>query len=70
MNVKSSCWGLFVDMNVILYCSMPDQHQVVKRSLNDSLMTSNRVAAGTDIDGSDSNQLYGPDGIFVDVNLD
>ncbi|CAF0960108.1 unnamed protein product [Adineta steineri] len=32
--------------------------------------TLNRVAAGTGIGGSDSNQLDGPLGIFVDVNLD
>ncbi|CAF0850020.1 unnamed protein product [Adineta steineri] len=46
------------------------RHQVEKRSLNDNVMTSNRVAAGTGVKGSDSNQLYGPQGIFVDVNFD
>ncbi|CAF4071728.1 unnamed protein product, partial [Adineta steineri] len=70
MNVKSSCYGLFVDINNTLYCSMYIHHQVVKRSLNDSVMTSNRVAAGTGSSGSASNQLYYPHGIFVDVNLD
>ncbi|CAF1136176.1 unnamed protein product [Adineta steineri] len=71
MNVNSSCWGLFVDINDTLYCSISDHHhQVVKRSLNDSMMTSNRVAAGTDTEGSASNQFRGPRGIFVDVNLD
>ncbi|CAF1439445.1 unnamed protein product [Adineta steineri] len=70
MNVNSSCYGLFVDMNDTLYCSMTQHHQVVKRSLNDFVMTSNRVAAGTGIYGSASNQLYSPHGIFVDVNLD
>ncbi|CAF3485788.1 unnamed protein product [Adineta steineri] len=70
MNVSSSCWGLFVDINNTLYCSMHDHHQVVKRSLNDAVMNSNRVAAGTGIYGSDSNQLDRPHGIFVDVNLD
>ncbi|CAF1171017.1 unnamed protein product [Adineta steineri] len=70
MNVSSSCFGLFVDINDTLYCSMRDHHQVVKRSLNDSVMASNRVAAGTGINGSASNQLYSPIGIFVDVNLD
>ncbi|CAF0834669.1 unnamed protein product [Adineta steineri] len=33
-------------------------------------MASNRIAAGTGIEGLDSNQLTGPRGIFVDVNLD
>ncbi|CAF1456455.1 unnamed protein product, partial [Adineta steineri] len=70
MNVNSSCDSLFVNINSTLYCSMFDHHQVVKTSLNDTLMTSNRVAAGTGIEGSDSNQLAGPFGIFVDVNSD
>ncbi|CAF3765008.1 unnamed protein product [Adineta steineri] len=70
MNVNSLCSGLFVDIDDTLYCSMPEHHQVVKRSLNDSIVTPNRVAAGTDSLGSAPNQLYGPAGIFVDVNLD
>ncbi|CAF3912426.1 unnamed protein product [Adineta steineri] len=70
MKVNSSCYGLFVDINDTLYCSMTQHHQVLKRSLNDSPMTSNHVAAGTGIVGSASNQLYSPHGIFVDVNLD
>ncbi|CAF1540375.1 unnamed protein product, partial [Adineta steineri] len=70
MNVNSSCYGLFVDINDTLYCSMSNHHQVVKRSLNDSMMTSNHVAAGTGSVGLASNQLNYPRGIFVDVNLD
>ncbi|CAF1333025.1 unnamed protein product [Adineta steineri] len=70
MNVSSSCYGLFIDINNTLYCSMANHHQVVKRSLNDSAMTSNRVAAGTGIEGLASNQLSHPLGVFVDVNLD
>ncbi|CAF3680571.1 unnamed protein product [Adineta steineri] len=70
MNVKSSCWGLSVDINNTLYCSMLQHHQVVKRSLNNSLMVSDCVAAGTGIGGPDSNQFFFPHGIFVDVNLD
>ncbi|CAF1136291.1 unnamed protein product [Adineta steineri] len=70
MNVNSSCSGLFVDINDNLYCSMPNRNQVVKRSLNDPLTTSNRVAAGIGIGGSASNHLNLPRGIFVDVNLD
>ncbi|CAF1337753.1 unnamed protein product, partial [Adineta steineri] len=69
MHVNSSCYGLFVDINDTLYCSMPDHHQVVKRSLNDAEVVSNHVATGTGIQGSDSNQLNGPRGIFVDENL-
>ncbi|CAF1083142.1 unnamed protein product [Adineta steineri] len=70
MNVNSTCYGLFVDINDTLYCSMAFHHQVVKRSLNDPLIVSNNVAAGTGIDGLASNQLDSPEGIFVDVNLD
>ncbi|CAF0937319.1 unnamed protein product [Adineta steineri] len=70
MNVNSSCYGLFVDINGTLYCSMYKHHQVVKRSLNDSVMTSNRVAAGTGIRGYGLDELWGPRGIFVHVNLD
>ncbi|CAF1452698.1 unnamed protein product [Adineta steineri] len=70
MNVNSSCHGLFIDIKNTLYCSMAGRYQVVKRSLNDSVMASNRVAAGTGIVGSDSDELSHPLGIFVDVNLD
>ncbi|CAF1224496.1 unnamed protein product [Adineta steineri] len=70
MNVNSSCEGLFVDINDTLYCSMYGHHQVVKRSLINSVIDSNHVAAGTGIQGSDPNQLNQPHGIFVDANLD
>ncbi|CAF0803135.1 unnamed protein product [Adineta steineri] len=70
MHVNASCWGLFVDINDTLYCSMSFHNQVLKRSLNDPMMTLNRVAVGTGIRGSASNQLSHPFGIFVDVNLD
>ncbi|CAF0983595.1 unnamed protein product [Adineta steineri] len=70
MNVSSRCEGLFVDINNTLYCSMSQHYQVVARSLNESVMNSNRIAAGTGIKGSASNQLADPLGIFVDVNLD
>ncbi|CAF1033041.1 unnamed protein product [Adineta steineri] len=70
MNAASSCDGLFVDINDTLYCSMFHYNLVVKRLLSDSLMTSNRVAAGTGVTGHGLNQFHGPYGIFVDVNLD
>ncbi|CAF4109738.1 unnamed protein product, partial [Adineta steineri] len=70
MNVNSSCNGLFVDINDTLYCSIYKYNQVVKRSLNDAVTTSNNIAAGTGIKGSASDQLFFPRGIFVDVNLD
>ncbi|CAF0986126.1 unnamed protein product [Adineta steineri] len=70
MNVSSQCNSLFVDINNTLYCSVFWDHQVVKRSLNDAMMASNRIAAGTGIEGSASHELHGPHGIFVDVNFD
>jgi sugar lactone lactonase YvrE len=69
MNVNSSCYGLFVDIKDNLYCSMSGLHRVVKRSLNDPVMTSVSVA-GAGINGSASNELSCPQGIFVDLNLD
>jgi sugar lactone lactonase YvrE len=69
MNVDSSCYGLFVDIKDNLYCSMSDHHRVVKRSLNDPVMTT-VVVAGTGSEGWASDELYFPFGIFVDVNLD
>ncbi|CAF4004443.1 unnamed protein product [Adineta steineri] len=49
--------------------SIVDYHQVVKGSLNDPVMTTSAVA-GTKTQGSASNELDGPRGSFVDVNLD
>jgi hypothetical protein len=70
MYASSSCYGLFVDKNDTLYCSMGDDNQVVKRSMTDSMMTSTVVAAGTGTAGSALNELKEPTGIFVDVNFD
>jgi hypothetical protein len=69
MEVNSSCFGLFVDINDHLYCSMPNHAQVVKTCWSVSVMSS-IVIAGTGIQGSASNELNGPMGIFIDVNLD
>ena len=69
MNVNSPCWGLFIDINDNLYCSMHAHHQVVKRSLKDPVMA-NTVVAGTGISGLAYNELNGPVGIFIDINLD
>jgi DNA-binding beta-propeller fold protein YncE len=48
---------------------MFEHHRVVKRSLNNTVMIS-AIVAGTGIPGSAPNELRGPYGIFVDVNLD
>ncbi|CAF1689042.1 unnamed protein product, partial [Adineta ricciae] len=69
MNVNSSCYGLFVDQNNSLYCSMPTQDKVVKRWLNDVDLKP-KIVAGNGIEGSALDQLSSPRGIFVDVNFD
>jgi hypothetical protein len=69
MYVKSYCYGLFVDINDALYCSIYNQHQVVKKWLNDNINAST-IGAGTGLSGSASNMLNEPRGIFVDINFD
>ena len=68
MNVKSSCTGLFVDMNDNLYCSSMNSHRVLKTALNDNKMLSITIA-GTGCPGPVSNMLDHPHGIFVDNNF-
>jgi hypothetical protein len=69
MNVDGPCGGLFVDINNYLYCSLYYQHTVVKQSLNISVSTS-PIVAGSNAEGSASNMLSYPHGIFVTINLD
>jgi DNA-binding beta-propeller fold protein YncE len=69
MYVSQQCYGLFVDINRTLYCSMTDHHQVVARSL-DSDSTAFSAVIGSGCPGSASNMLYNPRGIFVDINFD
>jgi len=68
MYVGQECFGLFVDINDILYCSMRDIHQIVSKSLN-SVADTLTVAAGIGCPGSASDMLNLPSGIFVDINL-
>jgi hypothetical protein len=69
MNAGSGCYGLFVDINNDLYCSMGDLYQVIKISLYSDINTTT-IVASNGLNGSASNQLSGPRGIFVDINLD
>jgi DNA-binding beta-propeller fold protein YncE len=69
MNVRSSCTGLFVDINNTLYCSSVNEHRVVKVKLNSETMMP-IVAAGTGCPGPVPNMLDHPHGIFVDINFD
>ena len=63
------CFDLFVDINDILYCALRDSHLVVSKSLcrNSNAWT---VVAGTGINGSTSDMLDTPRGIFIDINFD
>jgi hypothetical protein len=67
---NDSCFGLFVDINNTLYCSMRYNHQVVSISLNNNTNTSSITVAGTDTSGNAPNQLNIPWGIFVNTNFD
>ena len=69
MKVNASCYGLFFDRSENLYCSIYNQHRVVKGSLTDGDTALVTVVAGTGVAGPASNELYQPLGIFVDVNM-
>ncbi|UJR19400.1 hypothetical protein I4U23_022530 [Adineta vaga] len=68
-NFTENCFGLFIDIQNYLYCSMRDKHQVEKMLLDGNNQTIMRIA-GTGSQGSQSNQLNGPWGIFVDIHFD
>ena len=68
MAIPTSCYGLFVDINNTLYCSLADLHQIITKSLDD-ISSPVRIVAGTGCSGSASNMLYNPYGIFVDINF-
>ena len=68
MNVSGICYGLFIDINEYLYCSMEPPHLVLKTSLHNDPNKS-MIVAGTGVLGNTSDALYHPRGIFVDINL-
>lgn len=70
INISSACYGLFVDLVNNLYCSLGDEDQVVKQSLDVGEKVSRTVVAGNGSCGSDSNVLCKPWGIFVTVKRD
>lgn len=65
MTVGNECYGIFVDTSNTLFCSIADAHQVVKKWLFDNTTTP-AIIAGTGTNGSSSNRLSFPAGIFVD----
>ena len=68
MFVNGPCYGLFVDIENNLYCSLFIGQQVIMKSLNGGINTAT-VRAGTGCIGSTSTTFYNPCGIFVDTNL-
>ena len=70
MTSSSYCFDVFVDISNTLYCSMYYVHTVVAKSLNSGSSAVITVAGTTNSDGSTSNLLCYPWGIFVDSNFD
>ena len=68
MLIGGNCWGLFIDNNNTLYCSLGDLHYVVSMALGDKRNTL-KLVAGKSCRGSTPNALNGPGGIFVDVDF-
>ena len=66
MNIEAQCYGFFVDIYDGLYCSMSNSYRVDKKWSNGITTT----VAGTGVEGSESDMLNHPWGIFVDINLD
>lgn len=64
-----SCFHIFIDINDVLYCSMSHRNQVATKPLhgNSNIIT---IVAGVRTYGSMAHMLHGPEGIFVDINLD
>ncbi len=69
MYVSQQCYGLFIDISNILYCSLTNLHQIVTKSLNSTSNTTT-IVAGIGCAGSTSYMLNSPHGIFVDINFD
>ncbi|UJR16137.1 hypothetical protein I4U23_003048 [Adineta vaga] len=69
MYVNGTCYGLFVDINGSLYCSMEPGHQVIKKTIGNDANTTT-VVAGVGYSGNASNMLDGPRGIFVSKTFD
>ena len=69
MYTNGSCFGLFLDLNSTLYCSLKDRHQVIKSLFLDDETNLTITAAGNGSTGSAVNMLNSPRGIYVDSDL-
>jgi sugar lactone lactonase YvrE len=68
LHLNESCFGIFVDINDTLYCSIKNYHLVVTKLLNDNEQ-SVKTVAGNGVLGTQSHMLNNPHGIFVDINF-
>ena len=68
MYVPAHCGALFVDIYENVYCALPSLHKVSKR-FNTTAANASVIVAGTGIQGTTSNMLWSPYGIFVDIDL-
>ena len=68
LSVNGSCYGLFIDPNHTLYCSLGDFHSVIKSFLSFN-MNNSMMAAGTGSAGSSATMLDSPRGIYVDQSF-
>jgi len=69
MDSCSTCYGLFMDSNDVLYCSQYLKHVVLTKSFGKRMNVWKYIAGVVDSAGSAANQLYYPYGIFVDTNF-
>ncbi|CAF1248706.1 unnamed protein product [Adineta ricciae] len=65
---SGNCYSLFVDIRDTLYCSLHEEHRVVTASLSDNNRSAVTIA-GTSSGGPQSDQLWYPWGIFVDISF-
>lgn len=64
MNVPSLCTALFIDLNHFIYCSVEDQHFIIRQSLRSNPKTF--YIGKSEIRGNKSDLLNNPRGIYVD----
>ena len=67
--LSGECYDIFIDVNNNLYCSMQNQHKVVKKSLLSNLTEPITVAGKNGSPGAERHLLFYPYGIFVDIHL-
>ena len=70
MRMEGTCFDLVIDTSENLFCSLGASHQVIKRSLYESNVSSNAmIVAGNGTAGSAMNLLNMPRGLAIDFSL-